>query len=545
LTPESSRRTVAGIAVNRMRRSREGTITLAANVARPNVSRLVDLIRVATRRQPHASAIEFEGETISYGALYGAALRLASGLRGRGLEPGDALGILAGNSPEYLGIYLACQLAGLVAVPLNYRAVADDVVFVLGNCAARGLLFGEEYRPIVEAARPRLPKLGAGNVIAIGDAAWRSLLDDGAETEPAPASPLAPATIFYTSGTTGFPKGAVMSHLNVLARLASWGWEFGINSTDVVLVPGPVFHMSFSSIALITLAAGGRVVLTRDFEAKQALELMARFGVTWSFLVPKIISLLLEGLADGGDRDAGRALRGLLSSGSPLPKPVLDGLLRDFPGTRITDAYGWTETGWVSLCRHEALVAGEHSVGRAAFGCELAVLDREGRELPAGEVGEIYAAPPVTFLGYFGNAAASDAIRRGKWETGGDMGYLDGEGSLHLVDRKNDMIISGGENIYPAEIERVLAQHPKIFEVTVVGVPDATWGESPRACVVLHAGESANAEEIVGFCDGRLARYKRPRSVDFLETLPRNAMGKVLRRELRDRYWQGHEVRVR
>jgi acyl-CoA synthetase (AMP-forming)/AMP-acid ligase II len=337
----------------------------------------------------------------------------------------------------------------------------------------------------------------------------------------------------------------MMSHLNVLSRLVSWGWEFGLNASDVVLVPGPVFHMSFSSIALITLAAGGRVVLMRDFEAHAALELMARFGATWSFLVPKMISMLMEALAESGNREAGRSLRGLLSSGSPLPQPLLDAVVGAFPAARIADAYGWTETGWVSLCHHEDLMNGKRSVGRAAFGCELAMLDREGRELPAGEVGEIYAANPVTFLGYYGNPAASAAIRRGKWETGGDMGYLDEAGCLHLVDRKNDMIISGDENIYPAEIERVLVQHPKIFEVTVVGVPDEKWGESPRACVVLHPGESAPAEEIIGFCDGRLARYKRPRSVEFLEALPRNAMGKVLRRELRERYWQGHEVRVR
>jgi acyl-CoA synthetase (AMP-forming)/AMP-acid ligase II len=212
---------------------------------------------------------------------------------------------------------------------------------------------------------------------------------------------------------------------------------------------------------------------------------------------------------------------------------------------RINDAYGWTETGWVSLCQHEDLMRGMRSVGRAAFGCELAVLDREGRELPAGEIGEIYAANPVTFLGYYGNPAASAAIRHGKWETGGDMGYLDEEGFLHLVDRKNDMIISGGENIYPAEIERVLVLHPKIFEVTVVGVPDEKWGEAARACVVLHPGESAAAEDIIGFCDGKLARYKLPRSVEFVDVLPRNAMGKVLRRELRDRYWQGRQLRVR
>jgi len=509
-----------------------------------NVTRLVDLIHIVTRRQPGSPAIEFEGRTITYGSLYGDAVRLTNGLRRLGFAIGDEIGILAGNSPDYIQLYLACQLAGLVAVPLNYRAVADDVAYVLGNCSARGVFVGEEYLGIVEAALPRLPSLRRESVIVLGSALHRRLVQDSEANDLPPAPPLTPATIFYTSGTTGFPKGAMMSHLNMLTRLVSWGREFGINSTDVVLVPGPVFHMSFSSIALITLAAGGRVVLMRDFDTKAAVDSMERFGVTWSFMVPKMISMLLEALADGGSRDVARSLRGLLSSGSPLPKPMLDALVREFPGTRIADAYGWTETGWVSLCRHEDLMRGKRSVGRAAFGCELAVLDREGRKLPVGEVGEIYAANPVTFLGYYGNSLASAAIRRGKWETGGDMGYLDEEGFLHLVDRKNDMIISGGENIYPAEIERVLVLHPKVFEVTVVGVPDEKWEESPRACIVLHAGMMSTEQEIIGFCEGKLARYKLPRSVEFLDTLPRNAMGKVLRRELRDRYWQGHKVRV-
>jgi long-chain acyl-CoA synthetase len=521
----------------------EGSVAASGHVA-ANVTRLVDLIRVTTRRQPKAPAIEFEGRTISYAELYEGAVRLASGMRRAGFAAGDAVGILDGNSPDYIEIYLGCQLAGVVAVPLNYRVVADDVAYVLGNCAARGVFVGEDYLEIVTAALPRLPSVRRENVVVTGGADYRRLIDGGDAIAPAPVPPLAPATIFYTSGTTGFPKGAVMSHLNVLSRLASWGWEFGIHSTDVVLVPGPIFHMSFSSIALITLAAGGRVVLMRDFDPKAALDSMQRFDVTWSFLVPKMIAMLLEAMADGGNRGAGRRLRGLLSSGSPLPKPLLDALARDFPDTLITDAYGWTETGWVSLCHHEDLMRGRRSVGRAAFGCEVAVLDRDGRELPVGEVGEIHAANPVTFLGYFGNPAASAAIRRGKWESGGDMGYLDEEGFLHLVDRKNDMIISGGENIYPAEIERVLVLHPKIFEVTVVGVPDEKWGESPRACVVLQPEQTATAQEIIGFCDGRLARYKLPRSVDFVDALPRNAMGKVLRRALRDRYWQGHSVRV-
>jgi acyl-CoA synthetase (AMP-forming)/AMP-acid ligase II len=186
----------------------------------------------------------------------------------------------------------------------------------------------------------------------------------------------------------------------------------------------------------------------------------------------------------------------------------------------------------------------ERSVGRGAFGCEVTVLDEEGQAVAPGSVGEIYAANPVPFLGYYNNLEATAGIRRGKWETGGDMGFFDDEGFLYIADRKKDMIVSGGENVYPAEIERVLSQHPKIFEVTVVGVPDERWGESPRACVVLRPGETATADEILGFCRDRIARYKHPRSVEFLNELPRNAMGKVLRRELRASYWEGRDVKV-
>ena len=511
----------------------------------PNVSRVVDLIRIAARSQPNAPAIEFEGTTLTFSQVYGASVRLANGLLRTGLAPGDALGILAGNSPEYLQIYLACQLAGLVAVPLNYRAVCDDVAYVLGNSDARGVLVAPEFVAVVEAALPALTSVRRDAVIVMGSPAYRRLVEHDDTTEPPRAALTAPAAIFYTSGTTGFPKGATMSHINVLMRMASWGWEFGLNGADVVLVPGPVFHMSFSSVALMTLAGGGCVVLTREFDAAQALELMQRFGVTWTFLVPKMWAMIVAAIDTGGERGAGAKLRGLLSSGSPLSTPMLDALMKAFPHARISDAYGWTETGWVSICRHDDLMRGVRSVGRAAFGCELAIFDPQGRELPPGEVGEIHAANPLTFLGYYGNPKASAAIRRGKWESGGDVGYLDGEGHLHLVDRKNDMIISGGENIYPAEIERVLVQHPKILEVTVVGVPDEQWGESPRACVVLRPGEQASADEFIEFCEGKLARYKRPRSVDFIEALPRNAMGKVLRRDLRERYWQGHAVRVR
>lgn len=506
-----------------------------------NVTRLADLVRGSARRQPSAPAIEFEGRTRTIGEVYAAGLSLANGFIASGLQPGDRVGILAENCPEYLETYLGCHMAGLVAVPVNFRLVADEVAYILGNCEARGLVVAKEYLPLVEQALPRLPLLSEGLKVVIGPpraeaGSYARLISENEPREVrVQVSPLSPATIFYTSGTTGFPKGAVYSHLNVLSRFIFNGWEYGINAGDVVLVSGPVFHMSYSSLALITLCAGGRVVLTNGLTGEGGLETIERYGVTWSFLVPKMLALLVEAAAARGARPNMSSIRGLLSSGSPLSKVLLDSITGTFPGVPIIDAYGWTEVGWITLCRHRDVLERERTVGRAAFGCELAILNEEGRELPAGAVGEIFTANPVPILGYYGNPKATAAARRGRWETGGDLGFLDEEGFLHLADRKSDLIISGGENIYPAEIERILAQHPKVAELTVVGVPDEKWGESPRAYVVPKPGEQVTASELITFCEGRLARYKHPRSVEFLSTLPRNAMGKVLRRELRNR----------
>lgn len=468
----------------------------------------------------------------------------------RGLKAGDRVVIFARTCPEYLEIYVGLQLAGLVAVPANFRLTGHELGYILENSGARGVIIGEEFLPLLDAERDRLG-IRHDAVIVLGRRgehrhAYETLLAAATGGElPAAGSLASAGAIFYTSGTTGFPKGAALSQLTLLIRFCSWGWGFGISEQDVVLVPGPVFHQSFSAVAIIALCVGAKVVLKNEFEGGAVLDAIARHGVTWSFMVPKMLAEIVETIERGGRGPAGDSVRGLLSSGSTLPRPVFTGLEEGFPRARISDAYGWTESGWITLCSHEDLVRKERSVGRASFGCELVILDDEGRELGPGEVGRIYAANPVQFLGYHGNPEATAAMRRGKWETGGDVGTVDDDGHLTILDRERDIIISGGENVYPAEIERVLADHPKILEVAVVGVPDARWGESPRACVVPRDGEEMTDEDVLGFCVGRLARFKHPRSVVQLDALPRNSMGKVLRRDLRQRFWneQGGEVR--
>ena len=515
-----------------------------------NIIRSADMFAALAGSQPSAPAIEFCGETRSYAAVDLAATKLAAALVGAGLTSGDRVGILSMNRPEFIEALFGIQYAGMVSVPVNFRLAADEVAYVLGNCSARGLIVEQQYVPLIERVLDLLPELNRRAIFVLGGDElgtaynWLQERDSPQFTRPQVAL-LDPATIYYTSGTTGFPKGATMSNLNVFARTSWWAWEFGLARGDSILVPGPLFHMGFSGFSLITLANGGCVALMREWDAPQALADIERFSVNWSFLVPKMISDMVETLRDSNARPDLSSVRHFLSSGSPLSKPLMDEAMSNFRDLRLSDGFGWTEVGFCSACRHHELLSRAKSVGRAACGSQLAILDEEGQPLRTGDVGTIHTITPFPFLGYYNNPQGTAGIYHGKWETGGDVGFLDDEGYLHLVDRKNDMIVSGGENVYPAEIERVLVMHPDIFEVTVVGVPDERWGESPRACVVLKPGAQVTEADIIGFCDGRLARYKHPRSVAIFDELPRNAMGKVLRRQIREQYWTGHEVRIR
>jgi fatty-acyl-CoA synthase len=507
----------------------------------PHVTCLADLVRIACRRDSAAIAIEHDHGRLTYAQFWEGSVRLANAMLAQGLKTGDRVALFAQNCPEYLQSYIGLQLAGLVAVPANYRLTPPELSFLLDNSGAKAILIGEEYLPHLDKLRG-MGKRAPAVVITYGkkgDKTFDRLIAKAATTMPPRAFGLNdPAAIFYTSGTTGFPKGAVMSHAVILSRFGSWGWRYGITEEEVTLVPGPIFHQSFGSISLITLAVGGKVILRRDFSPERSLQDLQHFGITWAFLVPTMLAAVVKAANEMGRTLDLPRLRGLMSSGSRLQLTTIEGFKAAFPRARLADTYGWTESGWITYCGHEDILASDRSVGRASFGCELAILDEGGNELPRGSEGAIYACNPVPFLGYHENPEATRSMRAGKWETGGDVGVIDERGFLHILDRKKDMIVSGGENIYPAEIERVLGEHPKVFEVAVVGVPDESWGESPRACVVPRPGHTVTIDELVAFCDGKIARYKHPRSLFTLDALPRNSMGKVLRRELREQFWK-------
>lgn len=494
---------------------------------------VADCVGATARATPERVAIEVldpralgtqPAERWTYAALWRRVLALTEAIRP--IEPGPhgpAVGILAPNSVDHLAAYLACQLAGAAAVPVNNRLAPAEVAFVLRDSGASILL----------AAAPHLDVAGAAaadvGVTVVDMATIPTPPTTASSSWTGPSDPSAadrPALVAYTSGTTGFPKGSVVSNGGLLTRFAQWSWTFGLSPRQVLSTPGPVFHMSYGGLSLAHLAAGGRNRLMIDFDPEVALDEYAEQS-TWAFLVPSMTAMVVEAWERAGRPPLDR-LECLLSSGAPGPMSLLDRAFDVFGRARITEAYGWTEGGWVTYEVKDRDDLVPHSVGWAVLGTELDVRDDDGHPCPPGVPGEVVARSITPFGGYLGNPEATRAaLTDDGFCRSGDVGIRDPDGRLRIVDRVKDMIISGGENVYCAEVERVLIDHPEVVEAAVVGLPDATWGERVTAVVVLRSAGAVDAEAIIAHCRAELAGYKCPKQVVVTEALPRNPMGKV------------------
>lgn len=433
---------------------------------------------------------------------------------------GPAVAIIAPNSVDHLAAYFACQVVGAAAVPVNNRLAVAEVEFVLNDSGASVVLALAPYLELAEMA---------GSAVGV-EVVDMELIEE-AETIrwSGPSGPEAAkriALVAYTSGTTGFPKGSVVSNEGLLTRLAQWSWTFGLSPAQVLSTPGPVFHMSYGGLSMAHLVSGGLNRLMVDFDPSVALDEYGSHS-TWAFLVPSMTAMVIEEWERAG-RPPLSSLEWMLSSGAPGPMSLLDTAFDVFPNANITEAYGWTEGGWVTyeLKNRAALVP--HSVGWAVLGTELDLRDESGAATPLGEPGEVVARSITPFGGYLGNSDATDAaMTNDGFCRSGDVGIRDNDGRLRIVDRVKDMIISGGENVYCAEVERVLIEHPSVLEAAVVGLPDGTWGERVTAVVVERPGSDLDVTSVLDHCRNNLAGYKCPKAVTVLTELPRNPMGKV------------------
>jgi acyl-CoA synthetase (AMP-forming)/AMP-acid ligase II len=517
-------------------------------------SQLTDVTSTLARwetERPDAVAIRFGISVVrTWSELARRVRQNAAAQRAEGLLPGDRVAVLDLNHPSCIELTLACAQIGTANAVVNFRLAPPEIVYVVNDAAARILFVGPEFAAAVEQVRDRLPTVE--RVIRVGGAddeyeAWLAAQQPDADVHP--SSPDDCFVQLYTSGTTGFPKGAMLTHRGMLAHARNVAVDFEIGTDARVQVAMPLFHVGGTSYSLLAILAGAQIMMLRLPDPAAVVEMLESERITHTFLVPALLAAISQ-VPGVSDRDFS-SLVALSYGASPMPLPVMRACLKLFPGV-MHQVYGMTEAcGVVSSLGpedHDDPTAAHRlvSAGTPIHGVEIEIRDpATGEPVSTGEPGEIWVRTEQLMSGYWGKPDASAAaITSDGWLRSGDGGHVDADGYVYVTDRIKDMIISGGENIYPAEIERVLAEHPNVADVAVIGVPDDRWGEVPKAIVVAAPGVELDGEALLEYCRERLAGFKCPKSVETREELPRNLTGKVLKKELRKPYWEGRERRL-
>ena len=507
-------------------------------------------LAIQAARQPEHTAVVYGQRRLSYRELHERSSRLANALAASGIEPGDRVAALMHNGPAFFDILFGCAKLGAIFVPVNFRLAAVEIGRILGACTPRMLLAGESSAATLEElqGRPAFPRQvqwiddGPPDTPPALDHPYERWLQAHDATEPG-TLPAAQAVmmLMHSSGTTGLPKGVIYSHATTLASSTAKIIDFGLTAQDVTVVFGPLFHAGpLMDLAMPLLIRGGCVVLgaSRGFDPQMLLRAIAEHRGT---VIPIYPTMLKRVLATPIDPSLDlRCLRLIITGGEAAPLPVLESTLARFPQAGLINNYGSTEGGPVTT-----FLAPEHarrkigSIGRESFSVQVRIEDEHGRALGPGEVGELVVRSPFVCHGYWNRADDSAAQMRNGWWMTGDLAWRDDEGYLWLAGRRKDMLKTGGEKVFPIEVEQVIAAIDGVVEVGVVGVPDETWGEAVAAFVVTEPGSSLDADAIIAFCKTRLAGYKKPRHVRFVSSLPRGTTNKVAKNVLREWWARG------
>jgi fatty-acyl-CoA synthase/long-chain acyl-CoA synthetase len=486
----------------------------------------------------------------TYAELEAQSNRVANLLLSLGAGPGTKVLWCGPNSPQVVAVMSAARKIGAVAVPLNYRLTPEEACYVINDSDAEVAYVDYEHAPMFAALRGQLEKVR--HIIAVGGPAPEGMLTD-ADIAAAPASaPDAGAgagggSMIYTSGTTGKPKGAFRSGAQDPAVLGALLNLFGYRPDDIYLTTGPLYHSGPSAFMGAGLLFGQTIIVQRKFEAEDWLRLVDKYKASSTFSAPAPIRIICALPAEVKDRYDRSSMRVMIANAAPWSYTLKQKYLADFPPGSLFEVYGSTELGVDTVLLPQDQMRKPGSCGRPAPGIEIKLLDDDGDEVTgtgADHPGEVFVRSKGVFDTYYKNDASYEASSRGDFHTVGDIGYWDDEGYLYICDRKTDMIISGGMNIYPAEIEAALDRHPEIYDVAVFGIPSEEWGEVVHATVVRAPGSALAAEEVTAFARENLAGYKVPRSVDFTDELPRTGSGKVLKRQLRAPFWAGRTAQV-
>jgi acyl-CoA synthetase (AMP-forming)/AMP-acid ligase II len=509
---------------------------------------------VHTLVRPNKTALICGERSLTYAEFNTRARRVANALSSMGVSAGDRVAVMEHNSIELLEVAAGLSKLSAIGVLLNYRLLEQEVAYILNDSQANVAVVGPGLVGVVDQARASVDhemvyiaigdEAGTGEIEEVEKSGWLSYeaLLAGASTGVPESEGGLGSMMSYTSGTTGKPKGAYrpkgVPPMDVLQIVQ----VFGLTESDVHLLAGPYYHSAPNFFTSVNILMGATVVIQPKYDPIDALRLIDRHHITTTFMAPTLLQRLCGVPQEEFSRYDVSSLRAIILGGAPCPYVLKVRAIERF-GEIIWEFYGATETGFVTILRPEDQLRKPGSCGKPGPGQEILLLDAEGNEVPDNVPGEMWARN-AWLAEYYNKPEATAANTRDGFFSVGDIAYRDSEGYYFICDRKIDMIISGGVNIYPAEIEAVLAAHPAVADVAVIGVPDEQWGESVKAVVELRPGMSASAQELIDFCAGRLADYKRPRSVDFVDQLPRNPAGKLLKTRIREPYWKNVGRRI-
>ena len=536
------------------------TTSIAAN----GIMLTGEFLRLSARRAPDQTAVTDGRRRLSYRELDAEANRFAHALANLGLTRGSTIAIMASNRPEYAIAYFGAARAGVLLAHVSLRSTAEDLRYMLDKTGAEALFFEPRSARTVRHASLGLPNLRHG-ILLNGSNGYaekggrsrdsmrlnnlmrlKNLLSEAPDTPPTvEVFETDPLGITFTGGTTGLPKAVLVTHKARAATAYAAAVDFGLGESDIVAATTPMFHCAGLFVWFApAVMLNATVVTLPTWDSALFMELTEQEGITAAFFVPSQLNDLVSHPAFSAERL--RTLRNIGYAGAPMGRALLERVQSALPHVAFTENYGQSETCPLTVRRPEHGSAKLGTVGRPAFNVELEVVGPDGRPVAAGQVGEIVTRGDQLFDGYYGDAEQTQAAfpRADGWLWTGDLGFLDDDGFLTLVDRSKDMLVSGGENIYPAEIENALYGHPSVAECAVFGIPHDHWGEVPAAHVVLADGRTATEDELIEHCAGRIPRHKRPRVVRFVDALPRTAVGKIRKNVLREPYWRGREKNI-
>jgi acyl-CoA synthetase (AMP-forming)/AMP-acid ligase II len=508
----------------------------------------------AARFFSQKEAVICGGDRFTYGHVLDRVHRLANGLRRLGIGKDGKIAILHPNCHVFMEAYYGAALVGAVLVPINYRLSGREIAFILNDSESRLLIASPEFEPIVEEIRDGT--IGVSEILLSGHG--RSYEDflahaSGGAPPPVPMDGADLAQIYYTSGTTGQPKGVMLNHANVTSHALGTIAELHLTDRDVWIHVAPMFHLADAWATWAITWVGGTHVMVPHFDPKKVLETIQKEKVTLTNMIPTTLNLLVNEPGVGHYNYS--SLRVLLSGGAPIAPDVVRRIIETFRCDYI-QTYGMTETSpylTLSILKehlkelpYEDQLRYKSRTGREFIGVELRVVREDGTEVTPDdcEVGEVIVRGEIVTQGYWKRPEETQKTIRNGWLYTGDMAVIDPEGYINIVDRKKDMILTGGENVYSTEVEHVLYRHPAVLEAAVIGVPDEKWGEAVKAIVVLKGGEGATEREIIDFCREHLARYKSPKSIDFVDSIPRTGSEKIHKKRIRDGYWEGYDKKV-